>query len=126
NDDQPIALENVTSDILRKVLEFCEYHRSDPLPSDEEPSEQHQWFNSTKRQPDICEWDSNFVAAMDRDTLLDIVLAANSLDIKPLLDAGCKNIADKIRGKTTGEIREFFNVPNDLTPEEEEQIKREN
>jgi len=31
-----------------------------------------------------------------------------------------------IKGKTPDEIRETFNITNDFTPEEEEQIRREN
>ena len=31
-----------------------------------------------------------------------------------------------IKGKTPEEIRVMFNIKNDLTPEEEEQIRKEN
>ncbi len=31
-----------------------------------------------------------------------------------------------IKGKSTDEIRKTFNITNDFTPEEEEQIRREN
>jgi hypothetical protein len=68
--------------------------------------------------------------------LFDIILAANYLDIKPLLsvlfeynplpllmllssDLGCKAVAGMVKGKTPGEIRKLFNVVNDFTPEEE-------
>jgi len=48
------------------------------------------------------------------------------MDIKPLLNLTCKHIANMIRGKKPEEIRAIFNIENDFTPEEEEQIKREN
>ena len=52
--------------------------------------------------------------------------AANYLDIKALLDVGCKTVANMIKGKSPEEIRKTFNIQNDFTPEEEDQIRREN
>lgn len=52
--------------------------------------------------------------------------ASNYLDIKPLLDVGCKTVANMIKGKSPEEIRKTFNITNDFTAEEEEQIRREN
>ena len=52
--------------------------------------------------------------------------AANYLNIKGLLDLTCQTVADMIKGKTPEEIRKTFNIKNDFTPEEEEEIRREN
>jgi S-phase kinase-associated protein 1 len=57
---------------------------------------------------------------------LSFLSAANFLDIKALLDVGCKTVANMIKGKSPEEIRKTFNIQNDFTPEEEEQIRREN
>ena len=70
-------------------------------------------------------WDKDFVK-VDDETLFNLILAANYLDIKPLLDLTCKTVADEIKGKTPEEIRIRFNIKNDFTPEEEEEVKREN
>lgn len=48
--------------------------------------------------------------------------AANFLDIKPMLDLTCKTLANMIKGKTPEEIRTTFNIENDFTLEEEEQV----
>lgn len=56
----------------------------------------------------------------------DFMQASNYLDIKPLLDVGCKTVANMIKGKSPEEIRKTFNITNDFTPEEEDQIRREN
>lgn len=58
--------------------------------------------------------------------LFDLILAANYMDIKSLLDLACKRVAAEIKDKTPDEIRSRFGLENDLTPEEEEQVKREN
>ena len=46
-------------------------------------------------------------------------MAANYLDIKPLLDLTCAKVASAIKGKTAEEIRKHFSIVNDFTPEEE-------
>jgi len=48
------------------------------------------------------------------DELLYLICAANYLDIKPLLELTCAHAAGIIKGKTPDEIRETFNIPNDL------------
>lgn len=52
--------------------------------------------------------------------------AANYLNIKGLLDLTCQTVAQMIKGKTPEEIRKQFNIKNDFTPEEEEEVRREN
>ena len=52
--------------------------------------------------------------------------AANYLNIKSLLDLTCQTVADMIKGKTPEEIRKTFNIKNDFSPEEEEEVRREN
>lgn len=39
---------------------------------------------------------------------------------------GCKTIANMIKGKLPGAIQRTFGILNSLTPEEEEQIRKEN
>ncbi|KAH9005109.1 S-phase kinase-associated protein 1A-like protein [Lactarius hatsudake] len=119
--DQPIPLPNVSSSVLKKVLEYCEHHRGERLPTTDSESQDE----TRKRTTDISEWDQKFIA-VDQEMLFEIILAANYLDIKPLLDVGCKTVANMIKGKTPEEIRKLFNIVNDFTPEEEAQIKKEN
>lgn len=42
------------------------------------------------------------------------------------MDVGCKTVANMIKGKSPEEIRKTFNITNDFSAEEEEQIRREN
>lgn len=72
----------------------------------------------------ICKHHSGSAGSDHADIFL--VQAANYMDIKPLLDVGCKTVANMIKGKSPEEIRKTFNITNDFTPEEEEQIRREN
>ncbi|KAL8673834.1 MAG: hypothetical protein Q9168_001746 [Polycauliona sp. 1 TL-2023] len=114
-----IPIPNVNDAVLRKVIEWCNHHRSDPPASTDDDSD------SRKKTTDIDEWDQKFMQ-VDQEMLFEIILAANYLDIKPLLDVGCKTVANMIKGKSPEEIRKTFNIQNDFTPEEEDQIRREN
>ncbi|XP_054712023.1 S-phase kinase-associated protein 1-like isoform X2 [Uloborus diversus] len=103
NDQEPVPLNNVNSDILKKVIEWATYHRDDPpLPEDNELE--------LKPTDDIKEWDINFLKQVDLTTLFEIIRAADYLNIKGLLDTGCKTIANMIKGKTPEEIRIAFNL----------------
>jgi len=116
---EPIPIPNVNEPVLRKVVEWCEKHKSDTIQSTEEENE------NRKKMTEIDEWDQKFMQ-VDQEMLFEIILAANYLDIKALLDVGCKTVANMIKGKSPEEIRKTFNITNDFTPEEEEQIRREN
>lgn len=116
---EPIPIPNVNEAVLRKVVEWCEHHRNDPPPVPDDESD------ARKKSSEIAEWDQKFMQ-VDQEMLFEIILAANYLDIKALLDVGCKTVANMIKGKTPEEIRKTFNIQNDFTPEEEDQIRREN
>ncbi|GAB2225216.1 hypothetical protein Droror1_Dr00006007 [Drosera rotundifolia] len=62
----------------------------------------------------------------DKEWWRSAARAANYLNIKNLLDLTCQTVADMIKGKTPEEIRKTFNIKNDFTPEEEEEVHREN
>ncbi|KAL0914015.1 hypothetical protein M5K25_017512 [Dendrobium thyrsiflorum] len=118
--DSGIPLPNVNSKILSKVIEYCKKHvelaakPSVAAGGDEKSAEE-----------DLKGWDSDFVK-VDKATLFDLILAAKYLNIKGLLDLTCQTVADMIKGKTPEEIRKTLNIKNDFTPEEEEEIRRQN
>ena len=65
-------------------------------------------------------------ANVEQVLLFELILAANYMDIKPLLDLTCATVASMIKGKTPEEIRQTFNITNDFSPEEEAQVREEN
>ncbi|KAJ3044175.1 E3 ubiquitin ligase complex SCF subunit scon-3 [Rhizophlyctis rosea] len=117
-DEQPIPLANVSGPILDKVVKYAEHHKGETPPTQDEDLK-------PKSSEDIDEWDKEFMN-VDQGTLFELILAANYLDMKNLLDVGCKTVANMIKGKSVEEIRKTFNIVNDFTPEEEEQIRKEN
>ncbi|XP_030450241.2 SKP1-like protein 1 [Syzygium oleosum] len=104
----PIPLPNVKGKILAKVVEFCTKHAE--AGADAET---------------LRAWDAEFVS-VEHAIVFDYILAANFLEIPTLLDLACESVAEMIKGKTPDEIRKFFNINNAFSPEEEEDVRRQN
>jgi S-phase kinase-associated protein 1 len=109
--EDPIRLSLVDSDTLALLIEFAKY--------------QNNARDESLSEDEVKDWCGNFIV-LDDNSLFRLILASNYLNIKALLDLGCKQVADEIRGKTPEEIRVRFNIKNDFTPEEEEEVRREN
>lgn len=116
---QEIPLPNVKSPILAKVIEFCRHYKEEPMQEIEKP------LKSANMSEVVQEYYSEFVT-VEQEMLFELILAANYMDIKPLLDLTCATVASMIKGKTPEEIRKLFNIVNDFTPEEEAQIREDN
>eukprot|EP00759_Apiculatamorpha_spiralis_P059046 PhF_6_TR9632/c0_g1_i1/m.14873/K03094/SKP1, CBF3D; S-phase kinase-associated protein 1 len=122
-----IPIPNVNGKTLQYVLEYIEHHvnnRADPI---EKPLK-------GKIDDVIADWDKQFLYKdlvrggdeKQHELLIDVIMAANFLNIKDLLDLTCATVASMIKGKTPEQIRALFNIENDFTPEEEEKIREEN
>ena len=119
-DVSEIPLLNVKSSILLLVIKFCKHHHNNPMPEISKP------LNSAKMIEIVPEWYAKFVENVEQDILFEMILAANYMDIKSLLNLTCAKVASMIKGKTPEEIRGTFNIENDFTPEEEALIREEN
>ena len=105
--------------ILDKIIEYCKYIHTNTPPEIEKP------LRTTQLSDVVNDWYAQFVN-IDQEVLFELILAANFMDIKSLLELACAKVASLIKGMTIPEIREFFNIENDFTPEEEAQIMDEN
>ena len=105
DEDEAVPVPNVEGGCLAKVVKYCEFHEmaaKGNMPDDE-----------------IREWDESF-GEVDDEELFDLILAANFLDVGPLLDLMCKKVAEIIKGcKTPLEIQERFKIPRGLKLDEE-------
>ncbi len=116
---QEIPLPNVKGRVLAKVVEFCTHYMEDKMTDIDRP------IKSANMHEVVQEWYARYVD-MEQEMLFEILLSANYMDIKPLLELTCATVASMIKGKTPEEIRKAFNIPNDFTPEEEAQVREEN
>ena len=120
-DDCTVPLSEIhSSETLRRVIEYCKHHHNNRAPEIEKPIK--------KNLTDIItdEWDLNNVMNLGKDLLFELTLAANYINCDDLLQLCCAEIAEQVKGKTIEDMREYFGVVNDFTPEEEEVIRKEN
>ena len=59
------------------------------------------------------DWDRSFFEGLSLDDLLELLNAADFLDIKPLLDQGRQRVALCIKGKSADEMRAFLGINSD-------------
>ncbi|XP_031380285.1 SKP1-like protein 21 isoform X2 [Punica granatum] len=92
--------QRVNPSILGLILDYCRFHQ---IPG-----------RSNKERKTF---DEKFIR-MDTKRLCELTSAADSLQLKPLVDLTSRALARIIEGKTPEEIRETFHLPDDLTEEE--------
>ncbi|PIA62092.1 hypothetical protein AQUCO_00200234v1 [Aquilegia coerulea] len=72
---------------------------------------------------ELTDWNDKFID-VDQKTVFNIILAANYLNIKGLLDLSCEKAAKMISGKPVPEIRRILGIKNHGFTEEEEEENR--
>jgi len=85
-----IPLLNVKAAVLKKVVEYMRYHAENPPKDIEKP------LKSPNMAEVVSQWDAEFVD-VDQELLFELILAANYMDIKPLLDLSCAKVRHLIR-----------------------------
>ena len=110
--EEEIPLPDITKETLNRIITFLGHLKDNPPPDIEKP------LRSNNLEDVTTEWYAKFIDLSD-DDVQDLILAANYMDIKPLLDLSCAKMGSVIRGLTIPEFRKRFNIVNDFTPEEE-------
>lgn len=138
--DEVIPLQNVKAKVLASIIEFCKHHaevekstkKEVALDDEEEEDEDYdEDFDLDEKEPKakpstVSDFDKQFVDVPQHE-LFELMLAANYLNVKDLLDLLIETVADMIVAcKDPAEIREKFNITNDLSPEDVEDIKKKN
>lgn len=95
-----IPLYFINSTIFKKVIEWCEHKKRNKNNTD-----------YLSDDLDFTKWEIKFLD-LDDDTLIDLINAANYLDIEGLLNITCKKAASMINTKTSDEIRRLFGIDN--------------
>lgn len=121
-DDDEIVNAPITAvdgDAFAVVLEYSTLHQTEPAPKNDDEN-----TDTTLSDADNQLFDKLFNTS--KEGFFNVIKASNYLDNQLLLDNTCKYIANLLKGKTPEQIRETFDIENDLTPEQEEHINKVN
>ena len=80
--DNPIPLPKISSPVMKKVIEWAEHHKEDPLTNNAGVG--------GKKNDGISAWDSQFLR-VDQKMLCQLILAATHLKMDGLMDLLCKS-----------------------------------
>ncbi|XP_015649608.3 SKP1-like protein 5 [Oryza sativa Japonica Group] len=108
-----VLLPNVTAIVLAKVVEYFNKHAAvNPKASATDSSTKTSAPKASKEE--LKSFDAKFVN-VDKTMLVGLILAANYLNVKDLLDLTCQHAVDLIKDMTLEQVREVFNIVNDFT-----------
>lgn len=116
-----MPLQEVNGPTTEKVVEYLEHWQGVEPPKIEKP------IKSGKMTDNCDEWSANFINSLNLEQIGDIAVAANFMEIQPLVDLACSKIAALCYGKTDEELLKEHDIdPSTYTEEEKLKIKAEN
>ena len=118
--EEEIPLPQINKKTLEKVIVFCTHICTNEPPEIDKP------LSHSDMTQVVDAWWAEYIDIGTQEELFELVMAANYLDVKSLLELSCAKVASQIKGKSIPEIRKYFSIENDFTPEEEALIAEEN
>ena len=125
-DTIPLSNEEITSEVFKKVVEWLEHDRGNPVPIDVEDNDDDDLFKT--HTPIALEhldaWQQKYID-IPVPKMFPLLICANFLEIKGLLDLMAKAVALQMQGKTVEEMRKNLDLPDPNWTEEELKKLRE-
>ena len=117
--EEKIPLKDVKKVTFTKVVEFCNHL------CENDPPVIHKPLRSNNLADLTTEFYAGFVNGLGEEELFEVVLASNYLECQHLLELSSAKVATLIQHMDVDQVREFFAIENDFTPEEMERVKQE-
>ena len=113
---EEVSVPKINKKCMEKVIEWCTHFLTNDPPNIEPP------LCHSDLKMVVDDWSANFIE-LEQELLFELIEAAVYLDIVPLEKLTGAKIASVIRLKSVKEIRQYFGITNDFSPEEEAAIE---
>ena len=113
-----IEVTEVASNSLKKIIEYLEHYEK------ESPKEIPKPLPHSDLKPIISEWDYGFINPMNLEEVIDLVNAANYLNIESLVNLACARLASEMTNCSIEEARTKFGIECDMNEEEIKEIDK--
>ena len=110
--DQEITINQVDGKNLEKIIEFLKHYEN------EKPKEIPKPLPNNDLKSILSEWDYNYINPLSIADLIDLINAANFLNIDDLVALTAAKLAAEMLTGTIEEVREKFGIKCDMTEEE--------
>ena len=116
--NQEITINQVNAKNLEKIIEYLKHHEI------EKPKAIPKPLPNNDLKSFLSEWDYNFINTLSIEEAIDLINAANFLDIGDLMSLIAAKLAVEMMTGPPEEVRERFGIKPEITEEELEEYNR--
>lgn len=109
-----ITIPDIRGEVIINIVKYLEYLKDNPSIEIPRP------LKNYSLKEFISEWDFELLKKYDKKIydLIELINAADYLDISPLLDIACAKAATMVKDYDSEKFIEIFQIEQDLTDEE--------
>jgi len=104
-----IPIKKLKGDILGLIVKYMKYHNG------KKPEEIAKPLCFEMKDNVADKWDAEYIDAMKKETIYQVILGANYMDIPSLLHLGCAKIATVIKGQSLKDIKSVMTMNQQKT-----------
>ena len=116
--EQEITINKVDAKNLEKIIEYLKHHET------EKPKVIPKPLPSNDLKSILSEWDYNFINPLTLEEVIDLINAANFLDIGDLIALGSAKLAAEMMTGPIDKVREKLGINPGMTDEEMEEYNK--
>ena len=117
-DESVFPLPEVKADALAKIVEYLKHYENS------EPKDIPKPLKDSQINKILDEWDYNFINTISKEEAINLINAANYMDISSLLHLTACKIASWMLDKDVEVVRKEFGIVNDMTEEEQQEYDK--
>ena len=128
---QELPIKEVNDRTLERVVAFLKHYQKEevkkipcPCPSTTVELKDGTTIHPVDLKAALCQWDYDFVTPLSIEEAIELVNAANSLNIQPLIDLASARLAYDFTNCSIEDARKKFGIESDMTKEEQDEMDK--